>query len=471
MSRGSTRHGRERGAVSLEQVGLIVVAAMLVGALVVVLTQRTPVAESARQAVCTILNLGQGSCGSADGGEDSATRPEPTQPCTVTGTSGNAHAQISVSVVTLENGRQFQIEQLSDGTYTMTVGKGEGVGVEVGVGGGMSLTVADRTVGNQASADVGAGLSITEGEVYHAETEAELRDLVNAHIADAAKDELVAESGPVRWITDKVTDDWIGVTQALPEPDETFHEGGFSVNASAQVANIGKANAGVTVAQAIGYRTSKDGSKTFYLSSEVSGEAGLQSLGVDTEGIDFKGGDINGSMEMVTAVTVDPDGQVVSVDATVTASGEGSGLAAAAFTGEYEGKDIDTSAGRSTVFQASLPMDSKDNQVAGWSFLASQGVRSIGGVTAAVALPVTIPADMNYFNRVLQTGTLTQQGYDVDSSTPLAGNGGGKAGPIALAGAVDVSTRTVDLTNAQYWDGSQMSEWTGCTGASAAGGG
>ncbi|WP_338749378.1 hypothetical protein [Janibacter alittae] len=448
--------------------GLIVVAAMLVGALVVVLTQRTPVAERTREAVCSILNLGQGACGSS-GGDDTAKRPEPTQACTVTGTSGNVQGQVSVSVVTLENGRQFQIEHLSDGTYRMTVGKGKGAGVEVGVGGGMSLTVADRTVGNQASADVGAGLSVTEGEVYDAEDEAELRDLVNAHIADAAKDELVAESGPVRWLTDKVTDG-TGLTQPLPEPDETFHEGGFSVNASAQAASIGKANAGVTAAQALGFRESKDGSKTFYLASEVSGEAGLQTLGVDTEGIDFMGAGMSGSMEVVTAVTVDPDGEVSSVDATVTASGEGSGLAAAVFTGEAESGYIDTSAGRSTVFQTSLPMDSRDNQVAGWSFLASQGVKSVGGVTAAVAMPVTVPADLNYFNRVRQTGSLTQQGYDLDGSTPLAGNGGGKAGPIALAGSVDVSTETIDLTDAQYWDGSRMSDWTSCSGASAAGG-
>lgn len=179
MSREWTRYRHERGAVSLERVGIIVVSAMLVGALVVVLTQRTPVAESARQAVCTILNLGQGSCGSG-GGEDTAKRPEPTDPCTVTGSSGNVHGQVSISVVTLENGRQFQVEQLSDGTYRLTFSKGEGAGVELGVGGGTSLTVADRTVGNQASADVGAGLSITEGEVYHAEDEAELREVVEA---------------------------------------------------------------------------------------------------------------------------------------------------------------------------------------------------------------------------------------------------------------------------------------------------
>lgn len=460
------RHRREQGAVSLEQVGLLLVAGMLVAALVVVLTQRSPVGEHVRVAVCNILSAGQGSCGSV-GGADGASRPEPTQPCTVSGTSGNAHAQISVSVVTMENGRQFQIEQLSDGTYRMTVGKSEGAGLAVGVGAGGSLTIADRTVGAEAVAGAGAGLTLSEGQAYHAEDADELRDLVEAHMADVAKDELVAESGPVRWVTDQLTDG-TGLTQALPEPDAQFHEGGFSVNASANAAGLGRAHAGVSAAQALGYREAADGSRTFYMSTEVTGEAGLMGLGVDTDGLDFKGGDISGTMEMVTAVTVGPDGEMTSVDSTVMASGEGQGLASAAFTGEFDGVDVDTSAGRSIVFESSLPMDTAENRAAGMSFLANQGIHAFGGL---VIDPDSAAADLNYFHRAREHGTVTAQGYDLDGSTPYAASGSGKAGPVALGGAVDVSTETIDLTDARYWDGSQMSDWTGCTGASAAGGG
>lgn len=466
MFRGSARCRRDRGAVSLEQVGLIVVAAMLVGALVVVLTQRTPVAERTREAVCTILNLGQGSCGSG-GGDDTATRPEPTQPCVVTGNSGNVHGEISVSVVTMENGRQFQIEELSDGTYRLTVGTSEGAGLAVGVGGGGSITIADRTVGAEAVAGAGAGLTLTEGQVYHADDADELRDLVEGHIADVAKDELVAESGPVRWLTDKVTDG-TGLTQALPEPDGEFHEGGFSVNASAQAAGLGRANAGVSAAQALGYREGSDGSKTFYMSSEVSGEAGLISIGVDTEGHDFGGAAINGKMEVVTAVTVGPDGTMTSVDSTAMASGEGQGMASAAFTGEVDGVDVGTSAGRSVVFESSSPMDSAENQAVGMSFLANQGIHAFGNVAID---PDSAAADHNYFHRAREHGTVSMRGYDLDGSTPFAASGSGKAGPVALGGNLDVSSESIEITDARYWDGSQMSEWSGCTGASAAGGG
>lgn len=429
--------------MSLEAVGLMLIAGVLVMALALVLTQSTPVAEQARRAACTILSLGQGSCGSAEGGDD-ATRPEPTQPCTVSGTSGNAHAEITVSVVTMENGRQFRIEELSDGTYRMTVGASEGAGLAVGVGGGGSLTIADRTVGAEAVAGVGGGLSLTEGQVYHAEDADELRDLAEAHLADVAKDELVAESGPVRWLTDKVTEG-TGLTQALPEPDAQFYEGGFSVNASAQAAALGRGNAGVSAAQALGYREAADGSKTFYMSTEVSGEAGLMGLGVDTDGIDFKGADISGTMEMITAVSVGPDGEMTSVDSTVMASGEGQGMASAAFAGEIDGMDVDTSAGRSTVFESSLPMDTAENRAVGMSFLANQGIHAFGNVAID---PDSAAADGNYFHRAREHGTVTMQGYDLDGSTPLAGSGSGEAGPIALGGAVDISTEAIDLTDA-----------------------
>lgn len=470
MSRGWTRHRRERGAVSLERLGIILVSAMLVGALVVVLTQRTPVAESARQAVCTILNLGQGSCGSG-GGDDAATRPEPTDPCTVANSKATTDTKVAIVVVTLRDGREVQVEQLSDGTFRVTLGESGAVGAETGIGGGVSLTIDDRTMGGQAGAGAGAELTIKEGEVHHVKDAEELQGLMDAYTADIVKDQLVGDSGPLRWGTDLLTDN-TGLTAPMPDADETFYEGGFSVNASASAAALTTSgHAGVQAAQALGYKEGSDGTKTFYLSSEVSGEAGLQSLGVDTSGTDFKGGEIDGKMQMVTAVTVSPEGDVASVDATVTTSGTGRGMASAAFTGEFEGDDIDDdSAGRSTVFQASLPMDSDDNRVAGWSFLASQGVKSIGGATAMAALPATVPVDMNYFNRVRETGTMTEQGYDVEGTTPFAIDAAGKVG-IEAGVAASVTSSQMDLTDAQYWDGSQMADWTSCSSASASGGG
>lgn len=466
MSRGLLRHGRERGAVSLEQVGLAVIAAMLVGALVLVLTQRTPVAESARQAVCTILNLGQGSCGSSS---SQATRPEPTEPCTVSDSRVTADHKIAVVVVTLRDGREFQIERLSDGTSRVTTSDHSGAGLEAGVGGGLSVTVADRTVGGSVGASAGGELTIKDGDVYHVKDDAELQSLLDAYTADIIKDELVGDAGPQRWLTDLVTDS-TGLTTPMPEADETFVEGGFSVNASAQaVALTDSAGAGVGAAEALGYKEGADGSRTYYLSTEVEGEAGLQTLGVDTSGVRFEGADLSGSMQMVTAVTVDPDGQVSSVDLSVSAAGTSSGLASAMFTGDPASSDLSDSTGRAIVYQASLPMDSTPNQVAGWSFLAAQGVTSLGGVTSAVALPATLAAGDHYLDRVRQDGTLTTQGYAYDESTAFAIDASVKV-EIEAGVASSVSSQQMDLTDAQYWNGSEMAEWTGCTGASASGG-
>ena len=137
-------------------------------------------------------------------------------------------------------------------------------------------------------------------------------------------------------------------------------------------------------------------------------------------------------------------------------------MAAAAFTGELDSSDIDTSEGRSVLYEASLPMDTPENQAVGLSFLVNQNIHSFGNFTLDPDSPA---ADQNFFHRAREHGTVTLQGYDFDSSTPFAGSGSGKAGPIALGGGVDVSTETITLTDARYWDGSEMAEWTGCTGS------
>lgn len=120
------------------------------------------------------------------------------------------------------------------------------------------------------------------------------------------------------------------------------------------------------------------------------------------------------------------------------------------------------------VFEASLPRDTPENRAVGLSFLVNQNIRSLGSMTIDPDSPA---ADQNYFHRARELPMVILQGYDLDASTPLAGSGSGKAGPLALGGVVDVSTETIDLTDVRHWDGSQMSEWTGCTGTSAAGGG
>ena len=464
MRQGWSSAEHERGAVSLERVGILVVSAILVGALVVVLSQRTPVGDSVRQAVCSILNLG-GECGS---GSTTTEKPEPTEPCTVADSRVSRDTKVAIIVVTLRDGRELQVEQLSDGTYRVTTGTNNGAGAEVGVGGGVSLTVADRKVGGQAGASTGAEVTIKQGDVYNVKDEAALKDLVKAYSTDTVKDQVVGDSGPIRWATDKVTDG-TGLTEPMPEADEEFVEGGFSVNASASAASLtANGNAGVETAQALGYKKdNKSGSKTFYLKSTVKGEAGLKTLGVDTSGPDFKGASFEGEMEMVTAVTVSSDGKVESVGLTVTEAGSGDGMGSAIFTGK-PAIDTDDQAGRARVYQAELPMDTQDNQVAGWSLLGAQGVNSIGGVTAAAALPATTAATLNYFDKVRDSGTMTQQDYDNQSSTPFAVDASGKLG-IEAGVAASVKTKQMNLTDAQYWDGSKMSEWTGCT--AAAGGG
>ncbi len=67
----------ERGSVSLERVGLVLIAALLSAVVVLALAQATPLAPAVRRAICTIITLGQGSCGEATASDVKA---EPADP-------------------------------------------------------------------------------------------------------------------------------------------------------------------------------------------------------------------------------------------------------------------------------------------------------------------------------------------------------------------------------------------------------
>lgn len=446
----------ERGAVSLERTGIMVVAAILVGALLLVFTQGTPVAPKVREAVCIILNLGQGECGA---GDDQALepKPEPTDPCTVGESSVSREQKVAVIVVTGSNGKQLAIETLSDGTYRVTANEGEGVGLETGVGGGLSVTVADQRMGGTAQAGIGTELTMKNGEVYNIKNAEDLKSFTEAYLADDVKDGLVGDDNPLRWITDQVTNG-TGLTKSLPTADETFTEGGFSTNASAEAtAGFDSARAGVTGARALGIKTSKNGDRTFYMSTEVEGEAGLTSLGIDTSGPQFKGATLDGKMTIITAVTFDSNGNMTQVDATAMAAGEGSGLGSAAFTGDPT-LAVSDSAGKAVVYQASLPTPDAASTSIGRDFLISQGVQQLGPMT----FTGPTSSDVNYFDAARRDGTVTQQTYDYKGSTPFAVDASGKLG-IELGVSANVQTSEMSITDAQYFDGTGMAPWTSCT--------
>jgi hypothetical protein len=458
------RRLRERGAATLETTGVTIIAAMLVlGLMVAALPQARVIGETFSYWVCQVVTFGQGGCTPPSSSPEAH---EPTEPCVLSQDGIERNQEIAVVVVTAEDGRRIEIQRLSNGEYRVSVTDGGGVGAEVGVGGGLTVTVNDTTVGGSATADAGASIDIKAGEVYYADEDG-IDNLMDALLQDQVKDAVVGDDNPIRWLTDAASDLTGVADNHLPEPDEIYAEGGISLNASAEATGgLDNASAGVGVSQMLGTRTNRDGTVTVYLSSTVEGEAGLQSLGFDTDGDpQFQGASLEGSAEVVTAVTFDSEGNMTEVSATATTSGSSSGLAAAMFGGDLD-SDLGNSVSGMTVYQSTLQTDNDaDRDIAG-QFLLAQGVTSLGGwvnpMLPAVGGIAGIQPTLNFFEAAANHGVTTQQTYDTDSNTVFGIDATGKLG-IELGVSAEVKTDSMTTTGAQYWDGTQWVDWEACS--------
>lgn len=463
MTMDRSTQDRDRGAATLETTGMAIVAAILASALLVAaVPQARILGETASYWICQVVTFGQGGCTPPSTAPDAR---EPEEPCVQTQDGVERDAKVAVLFFTAEDGRRIQVERLSNGEYRVTVSDSGGLGVEAGVGGGLSLTVNDTTVGGNATASVGASLDIKDGDVYYADGDS-IDGLLNALLQDQITDQVVGDDGPVRWITDQVTD-VVGIGSQLPDPDETYVEGGISLNASAEATGgVNSASAGVDTATMLGVKNNRDGSTTIYLSNTVEGEAGLQTLGYDTDGDpQFQGADLSGSAQVVTAVTFDSEGNMTQVQSTTAYGGEGKGYAAALFGGDPDA-DLGNSAQSGTsITQATLPIRNGNDQTVANEYLLAMGVQSLGAYTnpliSAGATIAGLGPTQNFFEAVGSRGYLTQTSYDTDSTTVAAIDGSAELG-IQVGVSGSVATDSMSITDAQYWDGTQWVPWEAC---------
>ncbi|WP_166391510.1 hypothetical protein [Nocardioides ochotonae] len=455
---GADERRHERGAATLETTGVAIIAATLILAVMLAaLPQGSRIAETYSYWVCQVVTFGQGSCAPPASAPESR---EPTEPCVLTQDGMERNREISVLVFTAADGSRVEVQRLSNGEYRVSVTDSESGGASVGVGGGLTVTVNDTTVGGSASAGAGASVDLRAGAVYHV-SEDEMGDLMEAITQDQVKDATVGKSGPFRWLTDGVTN-LAGIGKDLPVPDEIYAEGGISLNASAEATGLtDHVSAGLTASQVLGTRASRDGTTTVYLKSEVTGEAGLQSLGIDTDGPQFQGAKLEGSAELVTAVTFDAEGNMVQVSTTATAAGSSAGVASALFGGDADA-DLANQESTMRVFQATLDTDNPANRLAAQQFLLAQGVSSLGAWTNPALASVGALATPGFIQAAMTDGTVTQQDYDTESNTVFGFDGSGKLG-IELGASVDYKTDSMTTSGAQYWDGTQWTNWEACS--------
>lgn len=464
-----TRHVVERGAASLETVGLIVVAALLVAALVVTLTVATPISPHVEAAVCKILSAGQGSC---EVDVRSAEEHIPPDPCV---TKANGHtSKASVSfVITLGKNESLLVEELSNGQYRVTRSNGSNVGATAGVGFNVSGTWDDKTGGLALGAGAGVEAQFSKGEVYYAESPSDVDDLVEAHYWDVNKDMLVGEEeglfgipNPVRWATDEVLD-MTGANHEMPDSSETFYEGGFSVNAAAQATLIAaNAEAGVGVQEVMGMSKADDGSTTTYLKAKISGKAMAGTFASDeqTAATVYAKAGAEGSVEAIIEVERDADGEVTGLRTKLVTSGSAEVSETGDGVADGPGR-VDTY----TVKTVELPVETAEDERVAANFMDAMGMGSIPGLPAGTPNPSAVtarnPLDVadalvDFAGAAESRGYVSRQEYDADNSSYGGTFDAKYIAKVGFSGTVDTVER--EATSGEYWNGQEWATWEGC---------
>lgn len=457
MHGGRTRTRDERGAATLETVGMTIVAALIaVGVLLAALPQGTIIAETFAYHVCQVVTFGQGGC------TPPSTSPEahePDDPCVVSQDGWEAALGGGALFFTIEGGKRVEVQRLSNGDYEVTVLDSGGAGVTAGLGGGLGLTVADHGAGVEATADASAGLVFQGGTTYTTD-EDHVDDLVKALIEDQVKNSTVGH-GPIRWGVDLV-EDVAGVGYDLPDPSSVQIEGGITVDASAEAQGIvGSGNAGISATKVLGMTVNSDGTKTIYVSTTVSGEAGLESLGIDTSGVGYDGASLDGELQVVNELTFDSNWNMTDFSVTASSNGASHGLAAALFGGDVD-TSMDNEVANTTVWSTSLPIQSDGDRAIVNNYLATVGVAGIADWSNPLHGLPQLPTSANFFDAAQDRGTTTQLEYDTDSDTWLAASGEVEVGAV-LGIEGEISSDSMQVTDAKYWDGSQWVPWEGCS--------
>jgi hypothetical protein len=457
----------ERGAATLETVGMYAVAAVLAVAVMLVLASATPVIGGRlRQALCMVTTLGQGSC---EVSTTSAFDHKPTDPCVVTA-KGHTGAVDAGVVLTLGANEKLLVEELNNGQFRLTRGVGGTVGATGGVGANVSGTWNDKTVGVAASADVSAGVTFSGGEVYYANSLDEVNELVAAHKEEVAKATLFSGplAAPLRFLTD-AAEAKLGIGNRFPPPDEVYYAASADGSASGQLTLLtADAQAGGSSQSLLGTRRGADGSSTTYYQTSLAGKltAGTWAGDEQTNQTVYAKAGLEGKKSQIIEVERDSKGNITGVRAKSVVSST---------TGASEkGGDVSDGPGETQTYTeivTELPILTPTDQSTANDYLSAVGLAPLLGFTALPPTasgyqPVGNPLDAlrptkEFAQAARDRGYVTRQTYDNGKS----GSYNGKFGVEAVAkigGGVSVDIVDRKSTKAEYQDGSGWVPWKGC---------
>jgi len=416
----------ERGQGSLEIVGVIVLAAILVLATVGTVVQNSPtIRGEVSYRICQVLSVaGGGDCDPPEPPRSPEDRL-PDSPCVMGSTSASAKVGGAFLFVAGNTGRQFLVEELSDGSFRVTEVESGGLGVTAAAPGlEVGITLDGTKYGYGAMASAEALLAGRTGNTWYAEDEDALADLqesmMRGKIVDAVTPDKVLGlvPNPLNDLGKKI------VGGEMPDPDETFIEGGIEGSAAASAENVVLGGgASVNVGTYLGGKKTPDGYSAYYRAT-ASGNAYGTWLMLE--------GNVRGQVDQLVEIVMDSDGNPTSVRVTA---------------GMSYGADV----------QITLQEDEREyTEVVAEVPFTGDPVED-AALLAKLSNPLTVD---DFMAEARDNGSITRTVYEDDPNTYGLNVAGAYGGKLSLSASGDVTVR--DLKSSQYWDGTTMAERPDC---------
>jgi hypothetical protein len=264
-------------------------------------------------------------------------------------------------------------------------------------------------------------------------------------------------------------EDFVGLDNTFPTPDETYSQGGVTAGADAQATFLmANAQAGVGVQALLGTRQGRDGTSTTYYKAilDANISAGTWAADAKTDENTYTKASAEGMTQGVFEIERDSNHNITAVRVKSVLAG--------AAEASQKGSTVDNGPGAKESFTemvTELPIKTATDQAIAQRYLNAAGMGPMGGFkdlpkTAQSYLPIPNPLDAwgatkAFAQAATTAGVVTTQSFDDTKSNEYAGTF--DADFIAEAGgAVKVETVDRTSTGAKYWEGSDWAVWKGC---------
>jgi hypothetical protein len=347
------------------------------------------------------------------------------EPCPLERSTRTEQVSEMIGLVRLGSSGTLSATRASDGGVTVTLADGSAAGGEMAVG--ARLRIGRRTFGGRVRAD--AAVRWTSGRAWRFPNVATAQHFVarfgdKATIAGKLLDEVRS--------TCSLLCDAVGWRPhpRLPEPDETYEEGGAD---AALAADLGEGpvfgTAGVAGGVILGRRLSRDGSRTWYLRLGAAATGGLA--------LPFGGAGASGRTESVLSYRVDRHGLPIDLRVETSArAGAGGALRL-----QRQATAVRGGAGEAAVVELDATLDLRDPA----NLAAARVVLdAMLHPTRLAALPASA-AQLG--RRFAEHGELDRRTYVL--SDAATGVGASAALGVELAGGFDRTTERLRLLTAE----------------------